>query len=58
MKEKDRLLTEEWRAEKKPLEEMQKIKEQIDQANIAFAQAEREGDYTKLLKLNMEHWLN
>jgi len=51
LKEKDRLLTEEWRAEKKPLEEIQKIKEEIDKANVEFAQAEREGDYTKASKI-------
>lgn len=36
-----------WKAEKEPLERMNKIKEDIERANYAFALAEREGDYAK-----------
>lgn len=47
LKEENRILLEQWQAERKPLEEMQKIKAQIDQEKVAFAQAERAGDYSK-----------
>lgn len=47
LKEQNRMLLEQWQAERKPLEEMQKLKAQIDQEKVAFAQAEREGDYSK-----------
>lgn len=50
-KEKNAQLLAQWQAERKPLEEIQKIKEKIDQAKIAFAQAERAGDYTKASKI-------
>ncbi|MBY0354000.1 AAA family ATPase [Candidatus Babeliales bacterium] len=46
-KEEERKLMEQWQAERKPIEEISKIKEQIEQANIEFAQAEREGNYSK-----------
>ncbi|MBD3231974.1 AAA domain-containing protein [Candidatus Dependentiae bacterium] len=46
LKEENRKFLELWQAERKPLEEIQKIKEKIENANIAFAQAEREGDFT------------
>ena len=48
---KHRIKTEQWQAERKPLEAMQKIKEQIDHAKIEFAQAEREGDFAKASKI-------
>ncbi|MCF7800092.1 AAA family ATPase [Candidatus Babeliales bacterium] len=51
LKEKNREVLDSWQAEKKPLEAIQKIKEQIEKANIEFAQAEREGDYTKASKI-------
>lgn len=47
IKEDNRTLQEQWSAEKKPLEEMQKINEAISAANVEFAQAERQGDYSK-----------
>lgn len=47
VKEQNRVVFDQWKAERKPLEEIQKIKAQIEDARVAFAQAEREGDYTK-----------
>jgi ATP-dependent Clp protease ATP-binding subunit ClpB len=47
IKEKDKELLERWRAERKPLEEMQQLHEKIDALKIEYAQAERQGDYTK-----------
>lgn len=46
-KEEERKLLDQWKAERKPLEEIQKIKEQIEQAKVDFARAEREGDFSK-----------
>jgi ATP-dependent Clp protease ATP-binding subunit ClpB len=46
-KEKYQTLKSQWESERKPLETIGKIKEKIDQANYAFGQAEREGDYAK-----------
>ncbi|MBS1987886.1 AAA family ATPase [Candidatus Dependentiae bacterium] len=46
-KEEERALLDQWKSERKPLESIQKIKEQIEQANIDFARAEREGDLSK-----------
>lgn len=46
-KEENRILLERWNAEKKPLEEMQKLTELIDAAKTEFAQAERQGDFSK-----------
>lgn len=51
VKEENRGLLEQWQSERKPLEEIKKLKTQIDDARIAFAQAEREGDYTKASKI-------
>ncbi|TET36732.1 AAA family ATPase, partial [Candidatus Dependentiae bacterium] len=36
-----------WKAEKEPLEKINKIKEEIEQANYEYQRAEREGDYGK-----------
>jgi len=46
-KEKHRQVMQHWKSEKAPLEKIQKIKEEIDEANVTFAQAEREGDFSK-----------
>jgi len=46
-KEQDQKFTAQWQAERQPLEKIQKIKEQLEQAKIAYAQAERDGDYAK-----------
>ncbi len=46
-KEQQLKLTEQWKAERKPIEQMQQIKAKIEQANIDYAQAERDGDYSK-----------
>jgi ATP-dependent Clp protease ATP-binding subunit ClpB len=46
-KEQHQTLLNQWKAEKAPLEKMQKIKEKIEQANMAFQNAERLGDYAK-----------
>ncbi len=65
LKEKFQTLLNQWKAEKTPLEAINKIKEQIESAQQQFIQAEREGDfakaseikYGKLVKLNhdLEH---
>jgi ATP-dependent Clp protease ATP-binding subunit ClpB len=47
LKEQNQTLLNQWKSEKAPLEKMQKIKERIEQANTAFQQAERLGDYAK-----------
>lgn len=47
LKESHRAQLNQWQAERKPLEEMQKIQSQIEDAKIAYAQAEREGDFAK-----------
>ncbi len=46
-KEEQQILMEQWKAERKPIEQMQQLKEKIEQANIEYAQAERNGDYSK-----------
>jgi ATP-dependent Clp protease ATP-binding subunit ClpB len=51
LKESYRIKNEQWQAERKPLEEIQKLYEQIDSAKIEFAQAEREGDFAKASKI-------
>ncbi|MFH1253915.1 MAG: AAA family ATPase [bacterium] len=51
IKESHRIKIEHWQAERKPLEVMQKIKEQIDSAKVEFSQAEREGDFAKASKI-------
>jgi len=51
LKESNRIKIEQWQAERKPLEEMQKIKAQIEAAKVDFAQSEREGDYAKASKI-------
>ena len=62
LRDKHKTLLNQWKAEKAPLERMNKIKEDIEQAQHQFQQAEREGDfakaseikYGKLMKLNEE----
>lgn len=51
LKDKNRIKIEQWQSERRPLEEIQKIKSQIELAKIEFAQAEREGDYAKASKI-------
>ncbi len=51
LKESYKIKTEQWQSERKPLEVMQKIKEQIDAAKVEFSQAEREGDFAKASKI-------
>ena len=46
-KEKQHELLAQWKAEKEPLEKINKIKEEIEQANYQYQLAEREGDYGK-----------
>ena len=61
-KEKFQTLLNQWKAEKAPLEAINKLKEGIEQAQQQFIQAEREGDfakaseikYGKLVKLKAE----
>jgi len=47
LKEKQHELLAQWKAEKEPLEKINKIKEEIEQANYQYQLAEREGDYGK-----------
>ncbi len=46
-KEKQHELLAQWKAEKEPLEKINKIKEEIEDANYQYHLAEREGDYGK-----------
>jgi len=47
LKEQNKEVLSKWQAERQPLDKIQKIKEQLEQERIAFAQAERMGDYSK-----------
>lgn len=47
LKEQQSKLLAKWKSEKEPLEKMNKIKEEIEQANAQYQQAERSGDYAK-----------
>ena len=47
LKEDHQKLLNQWKAEKAPLEKINKIKEDIELANYEFNQAEREGDFAK-----------
>ena len=47
LKQEHQKLLNQWKAEKAPLEKINNIKEKIEQANTAFQQAEREGDFAK-----------
>lgn len=47
LKEKQREFLAQWKAEKEPLEKINKLKEEIEQANYQYQRAEREGDYGK-----------
>ncbi|KKT01085.1 MAG: Chaperone ClpB [candidate division TM6 bacterium GW2011_GWF2_43_17] len=47
LKEEHKILIQQWQAERAPLEKIKMLKEQIEQAQIQFQQAERRGDYSK-----------
>lgn len=47
LKAEEARLRAQWKAEKEPLERINKIKEAVERANYAFQLAEREGDYAK-----------
>lgn len=47
LKEKNKTLLNQWKAEKEPLEKINKIKEKIELANVEFQQAERDGNYAQ-----------
>ncbi len=51
LKKQNQLLLDQWKKERAPVEKMRKIKEQIDRAKTAYAQAEREGDYNKASRI-------
>ncbi|MBM3894599.1 AAA family ATPase [Candidatus Dependentiae bacterium] len=51
IKQKHEELTSQWKKERAPIEKMHKLKEQIDKAKTAYAQAEREGDYNKASRI-------
>lgn len=44
-------LMQQWQAERKPLEEMKKLKKDIELSRVAYTVAEREGDFTKASKI-------
>ncbi len=50
-KEKHATLLNQWKAEKEPLQKIQKIKEEIESVQNQFQRAEREGDYAKASEL-------
>lgn len=47
VKEKHQILLNQWQAEKAPLERINELKEKIENAEIQFQAAEREGNYAK-----------
>ncbi|HEX6120122.1 MAG TPA: Clp protease N-terminal domain-containing protein, partial [Dongiaceae bacterium] len=47
LEEQSRRLTEEWQAEKRTLQDAQKLKEQIDQRKLEAEQAQRRGDFAR-----------
>lgn len=47
LKERHQALLNQWKAEKAPLERINKLKETIESAQVQFQQAEREGDFAK-----------
>jgi ATP-dependent Clp protease ATP-binding subunit ClpB len=47
LKEQHKTLHNRWKSETAPLEKMNSLKSQIDEANNKYQQAEREGDYAK-----------
>lgn len=47
LKERHQKLLNQWKAEKQPLEKINKLKEAIEAAQLQFQQAEREGDYAR-----------
>jgi ATP-dependent Clp protease ATP-binding subunit ClpB len=47
LEEQSRRLTEEWQAEKRTLQDAQKLKEQIDQSKLEAEQAQRHGDFAR-----------
>ena len=47
LKEEHKMLYNQWQMQKAPLEKINKIKEEIDNAKIEYQQAEREGNYAK-----------
>ncbi|MBD3273478.1 AAA domain-containing protein [Candidatus Dependentiae bacterium] len=51
LKEKNKELFAVWKAEKEPLENIQKIKEEIEDTKVEYLHAEREGDFDKASKL-------
>ena len=47
LKEQHKTLLNQWKAEKAPLEKVSALKEKIEQAHLAYQNAERAGDYAK-----------
>jgi ATP-dependent Clp protease ATP-binding subunit ClpB len=47
LEDQSRRLTSEWQAEKRTLQDAQKLKEQIDQAKLEAEQAQRRGDFAR-----------
>jgi ATP-dependent Clp protease ATP-binding subunit ClpB len=47
LKEQHKTLLSQWKAEKAPLERINKLQEELEQAQQRFVQAERSGDYAK-----------
>ncbi len=57
-KEEQRILAEQWRSERAPLEKIKLLKEQIEKLDIAYQQAERHGDYTKASEIKYGKLIN
>ncbi|MFC1894414.1 ATP-dependent Clp protease ATP-binding subunit [Candidatus Dependentiae bacterium] len=51
IKEENRHLMDQWKSEKRPLDRIQSLKSKIDRSNIEYAQAERDGDFTKASRI-------
>jgi ATP-dependent Clp protease ATP-binding subunit ClpB len=47
LKQKQTALLSQWKSEKEPLQNINAIKEKVEQANMQYLQAEREGNYAK-----------
>lgn len=58
LKEKHKLLLSSWKAEKAPLEKINKLKEQIEQTMVEFERAEREGNYAKASEIKYGKLVN
>lgn len=58
LKENHQKLLNQWRAEKAPLEKINKLKEDIERAQTLYLQAERNGDYAKASEIKYGKMVN